>query len=188
MTNNKSYPKRFLLDNLYSLVMTIHEQYYIRNELVKNKQIDIVRNNSPYFIDSILYSLENGLFSDLAVLFSSSESNQISFYKILNLFDEKDRKPIEEKIKNNKVISKIFSWRNKNKGGHKDIKTLENPEAFERKYKLKFSDIENVLNFSREVFYDIEYIAKKEKNPFIINGFLDDLKSEIKSVVEKLSK
>ena len=155
---------------------------------MENKNIDNIRDKNPYFFDSIFYSLENSLFADLAVLFSKSSSNQISFDKILNLLDKKKIIFIEEKINKNKnVKNKLFEWRNKNKGGHKDLKVSINPEKFEKDYSLKFSELEELLNLSREIYDDIEFIIKKEKSHFLLDGFRHDLKLEIQSIIKNLT-
>ena len=184
--NNKSSKKRFLYDHLYILIRTIHEQYYVHKKLRENR--DKIRNKYPYFFDSILYSLENSLFADLATLFSNNNKyEQISFNSILKLLDKEKRKSIEEKIKSNsQIVNKIVEWRNKNKS-HKNLKVSMEPEKFEKEYNLKFSELEKILNPSREIYDDIEFILKNEKNPFIISDLRHDLELEIQSIVTKLS-
>ncbi len=82
---------------------------------------------------------------------------------------------------------KLENFFTKDRDNLEMLKQSLESKKFEKEYNLKFSELEKLLNPSREIYDDIEFILKNEKDPFTIDGLRHDPELEIQSIITKLS-
>lgn len=182
--NNKDF--KDYIKKVNNNICNIYTAFYLSKNIIENSKFTNIYERYPYFWGMILSSLSSKYLLGIAKLFEESKKNKEEVISIPFLLEfipeEKDKEKIKKEIDNQKpVLKNIKKWRNKILA-HQDRIVSDNIKDFNKKYKVKFAQIENLFSSIEKI---LRIIQPKIYNDFslIKNG----CKRESDNIIGKLS-
>lgn len=148
-------------NNFNNYVFEISHQFYIWRFLQNSKNTSGY-NQRGHFWKTLLSSLHNSFLLNIALIFSHTDKKCLNIYTFLEkIKDEQIRNEVSEKLEEDnckKIRTKLKRWRD-NHLAHKNEKLINTPGELEKRWNLKYQDIENLLEF---LIYTLN--SSKEEN------------------------
>jgi len=167
-------------------VYHIASAYFVWINLQKEEYNNLYKKDK-YFWGIVLVSLQTEFLLGLTKIFEKRKSNDVlSMHYLLTFLSEEDRKKIKSEIsKLEPVIKHLTIWR-QNFLAHHNIFFTHHPQELFKKFPIKNSELEALVDLSKETLAMIHSAATKEKHGYMFDAFKEGSQTDTENIMKKL--
>jgi len=152
----------------YDLLFWSINSFFIRKHLQKKKYVSWFEMRARFW-SPVITNLQKMFLLDLANIFDE-DTRVFSIYSYLNYLSQKEKNKYEKKIHSTKydnLIKKLFA-RRWNYLAHKNKYFLNNPKELEKKFPMKYWEIEDLFKFLIKIINSTkQYFNERDVSNYI---------------------
>jgi len=185
MSAEITYEEKF--KQLQNLLLAAFETFYTWKTLQNEEYNDLYKINSGFW-GAVIPALQHEWFIGLARLFEDSQYARsgaiVSVYSLISEHPNKERaaQATEFLDKNKKVINNIARIRD-HRHAHNNANFLVNPKDFEKRFSIKYSELESMFEFSDQL---LGILHPEDEHGYMLNHLKEEAERDTKGVVEGL--
>jgi hypothetical protein len=185
MSGGITYEEKF--KQLQTLLLAAYETFYVWKALQDEKYNDLYKKSSGFW-SAIIPALQHEWFIGLARLFEDSQHTRsgkvVSVYSLISEHPNKERagKASEFLDKNKGVINNIARIRD-HRHAHNNANFFVNPKEFEKKFSIKYGDLEGMFEFSDKL---LGILHPEDGHGYMLDHLKEEAERDTKDVMEGL--
>ena len=185
MKKTPSYEEKFR--QFQSLFLASYETYYVWKALQNEEHNELFSFNNGFW-SAVIPALQHEWFIGLARLFEDSvlskQGTVVSVYALIESHpnQSKVKEASEFFDKNHVVINSITRIRD-HRHAHNNMNALMNPKDFEKRFPLKYSEVEDIFEFADRI---LSILHPEDGHGYMLDHLKEDGERHTKDVIEAL--